>query len=65
MTYLFNPHSELHIHYFNLNTEKLERYYTENSEGQEWRKSLQSGDKVDVRVKILNKLPVRGNRHVE
>ena len=30
MTVLFNPYSELHTHYFNMNTERLERYYTEN-----------------------------------
>ena len=49
MSWCFDPHSELHKNYFQMDQEDLMKEVTYNGPDAAWRESLEVGDKVNVR----------------
>jgi hypothetical protein len=57
MTWAFQPDSSLHKYHYQISDDELKRLRTSH---QTWRKELQPGDKVDVRVKADEKSTLTG-----
>ena len=57
MTWAFQPDSSLHKYHYQISDDELKRLRASH---QTWRKELQPGDKVDVRVKADEKSTLTG-----